>query len=159
MSDEMKRLYEGLFLFPQSAATDLKSAVDHLGEIFSRAEAEIVSLCKWDERRLAYEIKGNKRGVYFQAFLKVAPTKLGGMERDMNLSERVLRAMLTRAEHVPQEVIEVAEGRERINDEIKLRGEQAKEAEDKTTTVTTAAAADEAAPASASDAPVGERKK
>ena len=65
---ERTRPYEGMFLFPQSATADLQGAVDHVKEILGRSGAEILSIAKWDERRLAYDIKGNKRGVYFLVY-------------------------------------------------------------------------------------------
>lgn len=129
MSDTQTNIYEGLFLFPQAAATNLQAAVDHMTELLTRAEAEVLSLKKWDERRLAYEIKGNKRGIYFLTYFRVDPSRLVGLERDCNLSEQLLRAMVLRAEHIPTEVIEATEGREQIEDEIRLRGEEGSEAE------------------------------
>jgi small subunit ribosomal protein S6 len=122
MSD--KNIYEGLFLFPQTATANLQAAHDHLLDLLKRAEAEIVSLCKWDERRLAYEIKGNKRGVYFLTYFHAAPDAVSKLERDCNLSEQLLRSLVTRAELIPQEIIEAADGRSTLADEIKLRGEQ-----------------------------------
>ena len=128
MADEQRNIYEGMFLFPQSAGGGLQDALDHLNEIFARAEAEVVSLGKWDERRLAYEIKGNKRGVYFLAYLRIAPTGITSLERDCNLSEQILRAMITRADIIPPELIEAAEGREKLAAEIKLRATEAVDA-------------------------------
>ena len=119
-----KRIYEGMFLFPQSAAANLQGALDHITELLQRADAELLSLSKWDERRLAYDIKGNKRGVYFLAYFHADSQRLTDLERDCNLSEQLLRAMMTRADHVPQEMIEAAEGREKLADEIRLRQEQ-----------------------------------
>jgi small subunit ribosomal protein S6 len=124
MSDEATNVYEGLFLFPQSATGNLQAAVDHLTSLFERVGAELISLAKWDERRLAYEIKGNKRGVYFLAYLRVAGTKMSEFERACNLSEHLLRAMMTRADHPDAATIEAADGREKLADEIKMRGEQ-----------------------------------
>ncbi|MHC5114230.1 MAG: 30S ribosomal protein S6 [Planctomycetota bacterium] len=143
-------IYEGMFLFPQAAAGDLQGAVDHVTELLDRAKAEVVSLCKWEERRLAYEIKGNKRGVYFLAYFKAEPTSLAGLERDCNLSEKLLRSMVVRAEHVPQEHIEAAEGRDKLADEIKLRAEEATKPA-ASATVTTAAPAEEPAPEPAAE--------
>jgi small subunit ribosomal protein S6 len=116
--------YEGLFLFPQAAVADLQGAHDHIVEILNRAGAEIISMKKWDERRLAYEIRGNKRGVYFLVYFKAKGAKLAQIERDCNLSEKMLRAMVTRADQVPGEVIEASEGRSQLADEIKLRASQ-----------------------------------
>ena len=124
-SDDRILPYEGMFLFSQPQAAVLQDAVDHLEEILRRAEAEIIALRKWDERRLAYEIKGNKRGVYFLVYFRARPDALAGIERDCNLSEKLLRSMVVRAEHIPQEVMEAADGRAQLADEIKLRSESA----------------------------------
>jgi len=123
MSDTRNQ-YEGLFLFPQSAASNLKEAADHVQSLLDRAEAEVLAFAKWDERRLAYEIAGNKRGVYFLTYFKAEPDKMARLERDCNLSEHVLRFMFVRAETIPAEVIEASDGRERLADEIRLRGDK-----------------------------------
>jgi small subunit ribosomal protein S6 len=120
--------YEGLFLFPQSAVADLQGAADHVLEILHRSSADIISFKKWDERRLAFEIKGNKRGLYFLAYFKAKGSKLHQIERDCNLSEKLLRAMITRADHVTDEMMQAAEGRAQLADEIKLRATQPAEA-------------------------------
>jgi small subunit ribosomal protein S6 len=120
--------YEGMFLFPQSAVADLQGASDHVMEILHRSGAEVSSFKKWDERRLAFEIRGNKRGLYFLAYFTVKGSKLHQIERDCNLSEKLLRAMITRADHVTDEMIQASEGRAQLADEIKLRATQPAEA-------------------------------
>jgi len=116
--------YEGLFLFPQAAVSDLQGAHDHVVDILNRAGAQIISMKKWDERRLAYEIRGNKRGLYFLVYFATKGSKLPQIERDCNLSEKLLRAMITRADHVTDEVMQASEGRAQLSDEIKLRATQ-----------------------------------
>ena len=125
MSEERINMYEAMFLFPQAVAANMRTAVEHIEQLLSRAEAEIVSFAKFDERRLAYEIKGNKRGVYFLVYFKAAAQRIPTLERDCNLSEELLRAMILRADHIPAEQIEAAEGRSKLEDEIRLRGEEA----------------------------------
>ena len=124
MSDIETYPYEGMFLFPPAVTANLQSAVDHISEILARANAEVISLRKWDERRLAYEIKGNKRGVYFLVYFRAASDTLAGIERSCNLSEQLLRTMITRADHVTPEQMQAADGRAELADEIKLRSEQ-----------------------------------
>ena len=121
MTDNTKSIYEGLFLFPQSVSSDMQSAVDHINSFMERAGAEVLAFAKWDERRLAYDIRSNKRGVYFIVYFRTDRDKLTGLERDCNLSELLLRTMITRADHVPAEVIEASEGRAQLADEIQLR--------------------------------------
>ncbi len=121
MPVDQVKCYEGLFLFPQTAASDLQSAVDHLKEILARAEVKIISLRKWDERRLAFEIKKNRRGLFFLVYFEAAPNTLAHIERDCNLSEQVLLSMVIRAEHLTREQMEAADGQSELADEIKLR--------------------------------------
>jgi small subunit ribosomal protein S6 len=124
MTNERTALYEGMFLFPQSATAKLQDAVDHLKGILDKCEVSIISFSKWDDRRLAYEIEGNKRGVYFLVYFNAPTSKMSELERRCNQSEEVIRMMVTRAEHIPTETIEANEGAEALADEIKLRGEQ-----------------------------------
>ena len=121
MPVDQVKCYEGLFLFPQTAAGDLQPAVDHLKEILARAEVKIISLRKWDERRLAFEIKRNRRGLYFLVYFEAPPNAIAHIERGCNLSEQVLRSMVIRAEHLTREQMEAADGQSELADEIKLR--------------------------------------
>ncbi len=123
------RQYEGMFLFPQSATADLAGAADHVRECITRHGGEIVSLVKWDERRLAYDIKGNKRGVYFLAYFKAPTSQLVAIERDCVLSERLLRSLITKADHLSAEQMSDAEGQARLVMESKLRRQEAEAAE------------------------------
>ena len=127
MSNERIRTYEGMFLFPQSATANLQEAADHVKAILDRCGATIVSFRKWDDRRLAYEVQGNKRGVYFLAYFTAPTSALTEIERRCNLSEELLRMMITSAEHIPAEIIEANEGQEDLAAEIKLRGEKTTE--------------------------------
>ena len=124
MAETRINAYEGMFLFPQTVSADLQSATDHVLEILAKGGAEVISLCKWDERRLAYDIKGNKRGVYFLTYFKCDAQKLALIERDMRLSEKLLRSMITRADHVSAEQMSAMEGRQQLADEIALRKTQ-----------------------------------
>ena len=114
-------IYEGMFLFPQAVTSNLKAAVDHVEDLLKRAEADIVSFSKWDERRLAYDIDGSKRGVYFHVYFKADASKLAGLERDCNLSEMVIRSMVLRADHHTEEEVQGADARQQLDDEIKVR--------------------------------------
>ncbi len=123
------RQYEGMFLFPQSVTSDLTAASDHVRESITRHGGEIVSLVKWDERRLAFDIAGNKRGVYFLAYFTAPTSAVASIERDCTLSERMLRALLVRADHLSLEQMQDAEGQAKLVMEAKLRRQTAENAE------------------------------
>ncbi len=138
MTEQRINAYEGLFLFPQAVGGELQFAVDHISEILAKSDAEVISICRWDERRLAYEIKGNKRGIYFLVYFRALRTALIAIERSCNLSETLLRSMIVRADHLTREQMEAADGTVEIADEIKLRAEQAVAAPEPATVVESA---------------------
>ena len=112
MSDSTPVLYEALFLVSQAAlSTDSAGVTAHVEEMLDRAEAETLTLQKWDERKLAYPIEGQKRGTFLIAYFKARPTQIANIERDCNLSEQVLRVMFIRADHMGEiEVKNALEG-------------------------------------------------
>ncbi len=122
MKEIRTKFYEGMFLFPQSATANLQDAVDHINDILHRAEAEVISFKKWDERKLAYDIRGNKRGVYFLVYFKARATQIVNIERDCNYSEKLLRCMFLRVDDMTVDQMQAADGRQQLADEIKLRG-------------------------------------
>lgn len=122
--------YEAMFLVSPIEATDLGGVVDHLKEVMARGDVELISLKKWDERRLAFEIKKNKRGVYFLAYFGCDPVNIEVIERACNLSEKILRVLFTRADHLTLEEMKAADGQDELAAEAELRKNQpAEEAE------------------------------
>lgn len=100
VQDQVK-LYEGMFLLRQEAvANDFAGCVEFLRTSFERAEAEVTLLRRWEERRLAGDIKGQKRGVFLLAYFRAPGGRISSIERDCNLSEQVLRCLIIRADHV-----------------------------------------------------------
>lgn len=109
MADTSQKLYEGLFLLSQQTLSNgLAAGIDTIQTMLDRAEAKTIALGKWDERKLAYPIEGQKRGTFFLAVFEVDPLQIANIERDCNLSEDVLRVMFLRAEHYGEVEIEQA---------------------------------------------------
>lgn len=102
-------LYEAMFLFDPTFAGSFENCEAEIKRIVvDRAEGEIVFLRKWEERRLAYKLKGRKRGVYVLTYFKAPASKITGLERDAMLSENVLRVLVLRADGMTQELMEKA---------------------------------------------------
>ena len=101
-----KRLYEGLFLVDTAqAASDWDGTVAVIEKMLSRADAEVVSMRKWDERPLAYEINKKGRGTYILIYFNGDPLKITTIERDVQLSENVVRVMILRTDKMSEEQI------------------------------------------------------
>jgi small subunit ribosomal protein S6 len=124
MAEKRTYTYEAMFLLSQAVAADFSGAINHLREIIARGHGTILAMKKWDERRLAYEIKGQKRGVYILMYFTAPGPDVAHIERDCNLSEKVLRAMILRADHMTQEEVQSHDGQKELEVEAKLRAER-----------------------------------
>ncbi|HYF14679.1 MAG TPA: 30S ribosomal protein S6 [Phycisphaerales bacterium] len=116
--------YEAMFLIGQAQSGDLAAVIRHIEEIISRGHGEIIAMRKWDERRLAYEIRGQKRGLYILCYFKAPGSELAHIERDCNLSELVLRTLITRADTMTLDQMTAADDRQGLAVEAKLRAER-----------------------------------
>jgi len=99
-----KRCYEGMFLV-DAGKGEFEAATGPIRTVLDRSEAELLSIRPWDERRLTYEIKGRKRALYVLTYFKLDPTKVPEVERDVQLSEEILRALLLRRDHLSDELL------------------------------------------------------
>jgi small subunit ribosomal protein S6 len=89
-----------MFLIGPAATQENEGGLKLARQILERHEAKILVLKKWDERKLMYEIKRQKRGTYVISYFTAAPSAIVGIERDVKLSEDVLRVMVTDAAHL-----------------------------------------------------------
>ena len=92
--------YEGLFLFGTAATVDSEGAVKQIGDLIAKHGGESLLLRKWDERKLAFEVNKNKRGLYVLTFFKAPGGAVDKINRDVNLSETILRCLITDADHL-----------------------------------------------------------
>ena len=107
METAVKRLYEGMFLVDSAlAAQDWQKILDEVQRVMDRAEAEVVSLRKWDERRLCYEVNKKNRGTYILTYFNCDKSKIGGIERDVQLSELLTRVLVLRTDRMAPEDLE-----------------------------------------------------
>lgn len=102
-----RKLYEAMFLVDSAeASADWDGVNSAIKKILERAGAEIVSMRKWDELRLAYEIDGKARGTYILCYFRAEGEKLRDIERDVQLSERIMRVLILSVDHLTQDDVE-----------------------------------------------------
>lgn len=103
MSDNTQS-YEIMFLL-DAGNPDFNAASEPARVALEKNEAQILSIKPWDERRLAYEIHGRRRGLYVLAYFKAPTPRLAEIERDCMLDERILRIMIIRRDDLTEEII------------------------------------------------------
>ena len=101
------KLYEGMFLIDSSkAGADWDGIISAISTILEKAGAEIDSIRKWDDRRLAYDIKGKSRGTYILSYFRVDGARIRDIEKSVRLSEKIMRVLILSAERLRPEDIE-----------------------------------------------------
>jgi small subunit ribosomal protein S6 len=89
--------YECMFLLDANKVSgDIPAAAQQLHAVFERNHAEVLASRPWDERRLAYPIKGQKKGLYYLTYFKTEGKNLATIEADFALNEMVLRSLVIR---------------------------------------------------------------
>jgi small subunit ribosomal protein S6 len=90
----MQKNYELLYI----VHPDLEGSTDKVTEkvtgFINRPGGKVTSQEDWGKRKLAYPISKNDFGVYVLVNFTIDSEKLSDVERDMRLSEEVLRSMI-----------------------------------------------------------------
>jgi small subunit ribosomal protein S6 len=111
MAEKKERIgtYEAMFLFGAGAAAELEGTINTAKGFIERHGGKIILAKKWDERKLAYELNKNKRGVYIIAYFTAPKTAINAIERDVRLSESALRVLITTADHLSEDEMHAVE--------------------------------------------------
>ena len=89
------RNYEAMFILDHNAASaDFEATAATVDQILDKHGANVVKKEKWDERKLAYEIKGHRRGTYYLTYFTAEPAVIANINEDVRLSEPILRHMV-----------------------------------------------------------------
>jgi small subunit ribosomal protein S6 len=92
-------VYESLIMLDTSKmAGDLPAAQQQLHAIMEKNHAEVLASRPWDERRLSYPIRGQKKALYYLLYFKTGGENLVPIEHDLKLNETVLRVMVLKIE-------------------------------------------------------------
>jgi small subunit ribosomal protein S6 len=92
-------VYEALIMLDTSkVAGDLPAVQQQLHAIMERNKVEVLASRPWDERRLVYPVRGQKKALFYLIYFKSTGEHLVGIESDLKLNETVMRHMILRIE-------------------------------------------------------------
>jgi small subunit ribosomal protein S6 len=110
--------YEAMFLLPPGAAMDQDGTGLRLcRSIIERHGGQVILIKKWDERKLSYEVNGQKRGTYVIAYFRGPGAIVASIERDVKLNDEILRVMVTQADHLNESEMNAVEPQPIIREE------------------------------------------
>jgi small subunit ribosomal protein S6 len=101
----MQKNYELLYI----VHPDLEGSTDKVSEkvtgFITKVGGVVTSHEDWGKRKLAYPIAKNNFGVYVLIYFNIEPTQLHEVERDLRLSEEIMRSMVVVVPDVKEIVV------------------------------------------------------
>ncbi|BBC23681.1 30S ribosomal protein S6 [Pseudanabaena sp. ABRG5-3] len=88
----VKRLYETMYILrPDLPDQDADAAIAKYQDFLVQQEAEEITIQHRGRRRLAYDIKGHREGIYIQVNYSTTPKTIETLERTFRLGDDVIR--------------------------------------------------------------------
>ncbi len=88
-----------MFIVDPAVSDEILTQVqERFSEYATNRGAEIEKIAPWERRRLAYEIKGCRDGIFILATLRANPEIVRDLESQLKVTEAVLRHMVVRLE-------------------------------------------------------------
>ena len=96
-------LYENVFLVrPDVSTQQVEALAQQFTEILTAQGGKVAKTEQWGLRNLAYRIKKNRKAHYVLFNIDAPPAAVAEMERNMRLSEDVLRTMTVRIDEIEE---------------------------------------------------------
>jgi small subunit ribosomal protein S6 len=94
---ENTAVYEGLFILDSNRFARDHEAVSREAEgLVESIGGEILVSRLWEERRLAYPIKGQRKGAYWLMYFRAPTLRISELNRQLEINEVILRHLFVR---------------------------------------------------------------
>ncbi len=104
----IKRLYETMYILrPDLPDQEADATIAKYQDFLVQQESEGITIQHRGRRRLAYDIKGHREGIYIQVNYTATPKTIESLEKSMRLADDVIRYMTIKLEPEAVEVEEV----------------------------------------------------
>ena len=93
------QVYEGMFILdPAKYSRDAAAATQQVADIITQNGGTILAARLWDERKLAYPIKGHKKGVYWLTYFRMEGANLAALERQCEITDDIIRKLVLKVD-------------------------------------------------------------
>jgi len=94
-----QNVYEGMYILNSNRyARDSEAVPGEIAANIEKAGGEVLVSRLWEERRLAYPIKGERKGTYWLTYFRLDSAKLADVRRQCQVSNHILRVLLLRVD-------------------------------------------------------------
>jgi small subunit ribosomal protein S6 len=95
----MAQLYESIFILrPSLADEDIQKTLDKVKSTVEKSGGTIERLENWGKKKLAYEVKREKKGVYVQLNFHGNGTAVSELERLFRLEDAIMKFLTVKLE-------------------------------------------------------------
>ncbi|GJE75835.1 MULTISPECIES: 30S ribosomal protein S6 [Methylorubrum] len=124
-------LYEHVFLARQDVTSQqVETMVETYKGVIEAGGGTIEKIESWGVKSLAYRIKKNRKAHFTLLNISAPPAALAEMERQMQISEDVLRFMTVRVEQLEAEPSAMMQKRDRDDRKDRDRGDRPRRRDD-----------------------------
>lgn len=92
-------VYEGMFILDSNRfGRDHEAVSGQIPAMVQKLGGEMLVSRLWEERRLAYPIKGQRKGTYWLTYFRLDSLKLGDLRRQCQITDDILRVLFLKVE-------------------------------------------------------------
>ena len=92
-------VYEGMFILDASKySRDPAGMAQQVVDLIQQHGGTVLASRLWDERKLAYPIKGHKKGVYWLTYFRMPTANLVALERQCEITDDILRKLVLKVD-------------------------------------------------------------
>ena len=92
-------VYEGMFILdPTKYSRDPAGSAQQVSDIITQHGGTILAARLWDERKLAYPIKGHKKGIYWLTYFSMDGAGVTPLERQCEITDDIIRNLILRVD-------------------------------------------------------------
>lgn len=123
------RDYEVLYIVrPDLDDEKVQDAVKRVNTLIDRSGGSAEHTNLWGKRKLAYEVKHQKEGIYVLQDFKIAPDRVPELEAALKITEEVLRHLIVRKPEKPSTAAVVPPPAEAVLEPVAVQSSGAAEA-------------------------------
>ena len=99
MAAKQTNVYEGMFILdPSKYARDPAATSQQISDMVVQNGGTVLASRLWDERKLAYPINGQKKGIYWLAYFKMPGGGIAPLERQCEINDDIIRKLILKVD-------------------------------------------------------------
>lgn len=92
-------VYEGMFILDAGKyGRDPGGLAQQINDLIGQFGGTVLASRLWDERKLAYPIKGHRKGAYWLTYFRMPGGNLTALERQCEITEDIIRKLILKVD-------------------------------------------------------------